>query len=354
MKKSTKLLITVLVLLLLVAAGAFFVLKTSLSPVSKDPESVQTITIEDNWYGKKVLSYLEDEGIIKSADIAYLYTKLKKIDINFMAGTYDVSPSWTIEELIDYLSDGNNAIQDTVTIKLIEGNRLKEFANIIAKDTNLNAEELLAYWNDENVVRKFMKDYPFLTEDVLNEDSTMYLEGYLFPDTYEFFANTDCEEVTRKILDNTLVYYNKYKSAIEASELSVHEIFTLASIVQRESGNPDDMKDVASVFYNRMNAGMQLQSSVTVCYVLDIGLSEDWTKCEITQTEFNPYNTYQVFGLPPGAICAFNEYALDAVLDPNETEYYFFIGDVCGTGETIFAKTYAEQLENQEKYLTCY
>ena len=179
MKKSTKLLITVLVLLLLVAAGAFFVLKTSLSPVSKDPESVQTITIEDNWYGKKVLSYLEDEGIIKSADIAYLYTKLKKIDINFMAGTYDVSPSWTIEELIDYLSDGNNAIQDTVTIKLIEGNRLKEFANIIAKDTNLNAEELLAYWNDENVVRKFMKDYPFLTEDVLNEDSTMYLEGYL-------------------------------------------------------------------------------------------------------------------------------------------------------------------------------
>ena len=114
------------------------------------------------------------------------------------------------------------------------------------------------------------------------------------------------------------------------------------------------MKDVASVFYNRLSVGMQLQSSVTVCYALDISLNGDWAKCEITQTDYDPYNTYQIIGFPPGPICAISEDALVAALYPNDTEYFFFIGNVCGGGETIFAKTYAEQLENQERYLTCY
>ena len=111
---------------------------------------------------------------------------------------------------------------------------------------------------------------------------------------------------------------------------------------------------VASVFFNRLATGMQLQSSVTVCYALDIGLNGDWTKCEVIQDSSDPYNTYQIMGFPPGAICNPGKDALLAVLNPVDSDYFFFIGDVCGNGGTIFAKTYGEQLANQKEYLSCY
>lgn len=344
-----------LILICILFFGVFFFIHENLKPISNIKDDFKEVIIEDNWYGKKVLNYLEDEKIIKNGDIAYYYVRFKNIKTDFKAGRYVIDRSKNLEEIIQYLSDGKNAIQDTVTVRLIEGYRLKDYASIIADNTNLNYEDLLNYWNNDEIIKDvFFKDYPFLTNDLLNNDVKFDLEGYLFPDTYEFFYETSNEEVTRKLLDNTLDIYNKYLEDINSSEYSVNQIFTLASIIQRESSNVDDMKDIASVFYNRLNIGMQLQSSVTVCYSLDIGINGDWAKCEITQDHFDPYNTYQIIGFPPGPICAFNEYALEAALNPNITDYYFFIGDVCDSGETIFAKTYAEQLENQSRYLTCY
>ena len=199
-----------------------------------------------------------------------------------------------------------------------------------------------------------MADYPFLTEEMFDTDVKCLLEGYLFPDTYEFFKSTTIDNVTKRLLDSMLAVYNEYKDGFDTSRYSIHELFTLASIVQRETGNTSDMAKVASVFYNRLDEGMQLQSSVTVCYALDIGLGEDWTKCEVIQDSSDPYNTYQVQGFPPGAICNPGKDAIKAVLYPEETDYFFFIGDVCGDGGTIFAKTYGEQLENQKEYLSCY
>ena len=352
MKKLKGLIIGLLFIVIVALIGLFYV-KENIAAIS-DIQDYQEITIEDNWYGKKILSYLEEEGIIKNADIAYYYLRLKNIDMNIKAGTYQIDKSLSLEEIIAYLSDGKNAIQNTVSVKLLEGYRLKDYAVLIAESTNLEAEELLEYWNDTFAVEELCNDYLFLEDRYFSDDVKYLLEGYLFPDTYEFFANTSAEEVTRKILDNTNYYFEKYKEDFENSKYSIHQIFSLASIIQRESGNVEEMKDISSVFYNRLDAGMQLQSSVTVCYALDIGVNEDWTKCEITQSEYDPYNTYQIIGFPPGPICSFNEYALVAALKPNNTDYYFFIGNVCGEGQTIFARTYQEQLENQARYLTCY
>lgn len=352
MKKLKGVIIGILLIVILALIGLFYV-EENIAAIS-DIQDYQEITIEDNWYGKKVLSYLEEEGIIKNADIAYYYLRLKNIDMNIKAGTYQIDKSLSLEEIIAYLSDGKNAIQNTVSVKLLEGYRLKDYAVLIAESTNLEAEELLEYWNDTFAVEELCNDYQFLEDRPFSDDVKYLLEGYLFPDTYEFFAKTSAEEVTRKILDNTNYYYEKYKEDFENSKYSIHQIFSLASIIQRESGNVEEMKDISSVFYNRLDAGMQLQSSVTVCYALDIGVNEDWTKCEITQSEYDPYNTYQIIGFPPGPICSFNEYALAAALKPNNTDYYFFIGNVCGEGQTIFARTYQEQLENQARYLTCY
>lgn len=352
--KKTGILIGILVLLLVIAiALGIYTINTAVSPVSKT-ENKQTITIEDNWYGKTVLNYLDEQNIIRDSTIDYYYSKLKGISLDFKAGTYEVDSAWDFKTIVDYLSNGNNAIQDTVTIKFMEGNRAKDYASQIAEVIDLSYDEIMNYWNDESSIRGLMADYPFLTDDMFNSNVKCLLEGYLFPNTYEFFRDSTIEELTRKMLDQTLAIYTKYEDLFTSSDYSVHDIFTLASIVQRESGNSDDMAKVASVFYNRLNDGMQLQSSVTVCYALDVGLGEDWTKCEITQTESDPYNTYQIMGFPPGAICNPGEAALYAALNPEDTNYYFFIGDVCGGGETIFAETYAEQLENQSEYLSCY
>ena len=353
-KKKTNILLIIILFLFVLGVGLGFVfVKTCMSPVSKTHDE-KTITVENNWYGKKVLEYLEEENVIRNGDVAYYYAKLNNIVLDFKAGTYIVDTSLSFKDLVTYLSNGNNAIQDTVSIKFMEGSRIKDFAKEISDNTNLEYDEIIAYWNDKDSIKSLMNDYPFLSEDIFDEDVKYYLEGYLFPDTYEFFSSTDVVEVTRKMLDKTLVIYNKYLDLFNSSSYSVHEIFTLASIVQRESGNKDDMKKIAGVFYNRLNDGMALQSSVTVCYALDIGLNEDWTKCEIIQETRDPYNTYQFVGLPPGPICCFGEDALLACLDPEENDYYYFIGDVCDSGETIFAKTYAEQLANQKEYLSCY
>lgn len=357
MKKKNKslkvLLISVIALFAVALVLGFSLVKVSMSPVSKETDKVE-VTIEDNWYGKTVLKYLENQKVIHNSDIAYLYAKLNNISLDFKVGTYEVDKSSSFENIVAYLSDGNNAIQDTVTVKFMEGTRVIDFANTLADNTTLEYDDILAYWNNENNIKALMSDYPFLTNEMFNENVRYYLEGYLFPDTYEFYRNTTVEQATRKMLDETLKLYNEYKSDFDSSKYSIHQIFTLASIVQRESGNSEDMAKVASVFYNRLDEGMQLQSSVTVCYALNIGLGDDWTKCEITQTDSDPYNTYQISGFPPGAICNFGKAALIATLEPEDTDYFYFIGDVCGDGGTIFAKTYEEQLANQEEYLGCY
>ncbi len=352
--KSYKgLLIAVIALFVIALFLGFSLYKVSMKPVSNESE-IKEITIQDNWYGKTVLKYLQEEKVIRNGDIAYIYAKLNQLSLDFKAGTYDVDKSWSFKELVNYLSDGNNAIQDTVTVKFMEGTRVIDFAENLAENTNLEYDEIIAYWNNESNIKALMIDYPFLTNEMFNSDVKYYLEGYLFPDTYEFYRDTTVEQVTRKMLDETLKLYEEYKSDFDNSKYSIHQLFTLASIVQRESGNSEDMAKVASVFYNRLDEGMQLQSSVTVCYALNIGLGDDWTKCEITQTNSDPYNTYQVSGFPPGAICNFGKDALVATLEPEDTDYFYFIGDVCGDGGTIFARTYEEQLANQQEYLGCY
>ena len=351
--KTTLVVVLLLIIVLLVGGMCLFV-SSNIKPVGGSNSENKMVTIEDNWYGKKVLQYLDEEGVIRNGDIAYLYAKIKNIPLNFKAGTYDVDASLSFEDLVAYLSDGTNAIQDTVSVKFIEGWRAKDFANAISEATNLNYDDIMASWNDEAYARSLMADYPFLTEEMFDTDVKCLLEGYLFPDTYEFFKSTTIDNVTKRLLDSMLAVYNEYKDGFDTSRYSIHELFTLASIVQRETGNTSDMAKVASVFYNRLDEGMQLQSSVTVCYALDIGLGEDWTKCEVIQDSSDPYNTYQVQGFPPGAICNPGKDAIKAVLYPEETDYFFFIGDVCGDGGTIFAKTYGEQLENQKEYLSCY
>lgn len=390
MKKKTKTLIAIFVVLGLIVgsiSGVIIYVKSNLKPskaflrgeVCGDIAESCELTpfvVDEGAYGKTTLQKLETEGILKDSNIVYYWNRILG-GYSFYAGYYEIphkidGRDITLEELLNFLSKPENAHQDTVIIKLDEGDFARSFAEDITSVVTLKenpidddygkVQTLLNYWNNEDAIRGLMDDYPFLTEELFEADHKVLLEGYLFPDTYEFFEYTTCEEITRKIFDRTLEIYEKYQDEFESSSLTTHQIFTLASIVQWETGSMIDGPVVAGVFLNRMEnptyegIGGRLQSTVTACYAFDLTKSE----CDevgdaerYTQTD-NEYNTYTIEGLPPGPVCCPNEIAFYSALNPDQSSgYYYFVADMCNGG-TAFARTYAQQLYNTEKlYIAC-
>lgn len=329
--------------------ASFFFVFNNLKTTGKTGEFV----IAEGVSGKEVFIGLAKEGYIRNADISYYYSRFIHPS-SFKSGEYILTEQMDLATLIDYLSDSKNVIVKDVTITFPEGDWLKDFARKISEVTNLEYHDILTYWDNKDVVRSYVNQYPFLTDDILNENIRHPLEGYFFPDTYTFYRETSVEEVTEKILLNTQRFYNQFIDEINKSHYSTHQLFTLASIVQYESSHSEDMKNVASVFKNRLAIGMRLQSSVTVCYALDLSENDSWTECEYNPNLENPYNTYLYEGLPPGPILNPGKDAFVAVLNPNTTDYYYFMADVCGSGKVYYSKTLQEHEEYVRKYLTCY
>lgn len=385
MSKKSKKIVAIFVILFFIIAligiSIFYVI-SSLNPTddfingnvcnSTSPCETTRFIVEEGAYPKDTLYKLQDENIIRNADMAYYYNRILG-GYDFYAGTYEIPHSqnginMSLDDILYYISVPTNAKQDISTILLDEGDFAKSFARKIAENIEItdltyeNKDEetirILQYWNDPDVVRSYMNDYPFLTEDIINGDAKILMEGYLFPDTYQFLEYSSIDQVTRKILDRTLEIYNEHINEFNNSKLSTHEIFTLASIIQWESGDPEDSTKVAGVFLNRMESpevegtGGKLQSTVTACYAFDLTKSE----CDhigdsfyITEQE-HAYNTYLNEGLPPGPVCCPNEIALNAALNPNQNgNYYYFVANKC-EGGLVFSRTYAEHETNGYKY----
>ena len=155
--------------------------------------------------------------------------------------------------------------------------------------------------------------------------------------------------MTMRFLDEFDRNYQMFKGQLEGSEMSFHDLITLASVVQFESGHPDDMKLIAGIFENRLRDGYRLQSSVTVCYALYE--YDSWLDCEQNYEVESPYNTYMIDGLPIGPVCNPGIDAIEAVLNPTPSDYMYFIADVYGDKTVYYATTYEEHLANIEQYL---
>lgn len=389
-KKKSKIIVAILIVLFLIlgsVAGIIIYINNGLklTPEFLDGEVCDngnipcdstTFIVDEGSYGIDTLNKLEDENIIKNANIVNYYSKIFG-GYSFYAGRYtlpheiDGMPI-TLDQLLQYLSDASNTNQDTKLVKLDEGDFARSFAYEIAQNLIIDecdglsledsAQKIIDYWNNEDAVRGYMSDYPFLTEEMINSDAKILLEGYLFPDSYEFFEYTNLDQLTRKILDRTLNIYENHIDEFENSKLTTHQIFTLASIVQWESGDAEDSKMVAGAFLNRIDnpefegTGGRLQSTVTACYAFDLTKSECDSVGDSTQytQQEDVYNTYTIYGFPPGPVCCPNEIAINAALNPNqEAGYYFFVANMCDGG-TAFAKTYAEHNRNIDKYyLAC-
>ena len=309
---------------------SFFSYQSNIKPIQENSEEV-LFTVNPGSSIRSVINDLADQGIIKSAGSA---------------------KSWDLDTIFMTLSDASKAIAYDATVTIVEGDWATEIATAISSVTNVSREELLDLWNDRSYIESLMPAYPFLTEEMFNPDVRCYLEGYLAPNTYKFFQDTTAKEVTEKILDETLKIYNKYEKEFKNSEYSIHELFTLSSIVQHEGNSYETMRMIAQVFYNRLEIGMPLQSSSTTCYVIEEH-SGNWVACEVNSEFDSPYNTYMYPGLTPGAILNPGEQAIEATLnpDPKAKNYMYFMADVEGDGTIYFAETIEEHEANVARYL---
>ena len=343
-RKKNNGLAAVLIVLVVCAGlvlGGIFFYNGQLKPAASESEQI-TFTVSQGESLNRVIKNLEDQGVIRSGWAAKISVKLAKLT-NIKAGTYILDPSWEVREIFEVLNDSHGAVVNDTRLTFIEGDWAKHIAEKIGETTRCSKDEMLALWNDESYVRSLMSDYRFLTEEIFNADSRILLEGYLFPETYNFFVDADADQITRKILDQTLKVYNEFADQFAQSQLSVHQLFTLASIVQYEAAKPSDMQLVAGVFYNRLETTGEpsygfLQSDATTAY--EVG--HDPTPEEVHAE--TPYSTYTNKGLPPTPICSPSLDCLKAVCAPDQESlgkylFFYFEGD-----SYYFTETYEDHM----------
>lgn len=295
-----------------------------------------------------VISNLKDEKLLKNDSMAQIYVKIHKLN-DIKAGMYLLNANMDLKTILNILEQGDAKylVNNLITFK--EGMWAKDIAKSIEKELDIPAQELIDLWNDEVYIKELMNVYPFLSEDLLKEGIKVSLEGYLFPQTYRFDHGITAKQITAQLLDQFNLIYQKYESEIKASDMSIQDIIKLASMVQYEAKEKDDMKLVSGVFLNRMNIDQRLESSVTVCYSLyeDLESAED---CEVNTNIDSPYNTYINDGLPIGAILNPGEDAIEAVLNPTKSDNLYFIADIYGDGSMHYAKTFEDHEANINKY----
>jgi UPF0755 protein len=351
-KKSLvkKILITLTLLLIVAAYIGYDSYQTLSSPITEESELVKFDVVAGDTM-TSVLARMENEGIIRNRYVARFMLRDQQVLV--YKGSFMLDLSSSVNEMMSILSNPTAAIQDTVRITLPPGFWAKDMAKRISTFTNVSEEDLLTAWNDEEYVTRLISEYPVLTQDILSRktDVRILLEGYLSPNTYEFFVDTSVDAITRVLLNETQRVYARHKELFDKSRRTIHNIFIMASIVEYEASKMEDMKMVAGVFYNRLNINMRLQSSVTVCYALYE--FENWRECETyaNQQIRSPYNTYVVTGLPAGPILNPSENALLATLEYTQSRYFYFLADVFGDGTVYYAETFAQHQANINKYL---
>ena len=338
--KKVKIIIPIIIILLMGAlVGLCFYM---VSPVSnKNTKVVFEVKKFEGGYGMKALiSELKDEKLVKNETFTYYYAKF-----DIKAGTYILHPNMSLREIFEKISDSKNAKADTVTITFKEGLNMRGIASVITKNTKITEEEIFNKLKDIDYIKSLIKDYWFLTDEILDPNIYYPLEGYLAPDTYEFKKDSTIEDIFKKMLDQESDILDSYKDSLEKNSLTIQQIMTLASIAELEGNNLNNRKNIIGVFINRLNNGMSLGSDVTTYYAIGVDMSErDLYQSEIDAV--NAYNTRspQAGGMIPiGPICNPSKEAIDATINYNPNSYFFFVADK--NNNIYFSKTYEEHDE---------
>ena len=328
----------------------FIIYKHNLSPVDKDDTSVITVVIPEKSTAKEIGKILEEKELIRSSTFFNIYVKLFKPG-DMKASTYELSKSMSFEEIIDELVKGNSYNKEQISITFKEGYNIRQIATKIEENTNNKYDDVITLSNDSEYIDELIEKYWFITDDIKNDSLYYKLEGYLFPDTY-FFSNKDVsiKEIFSKMLDQTDKKLSPYKNVLEEKKLSVHYILTLASLIEKE-GKTIDFKDISSVFYNRIDNNMKFESCASAIYGVKKEFRDYTGNRAITDVEMkdnNPYNTY-IVQVPVGPICNPSIDAIEAAINPEETNNLYFLSDI--TGKTYFFESYSAQQQKKQELI---
>lgn len=327
-KKSKKTIWILLLLMVIATLGSILWYNISLSATGTASEEVN-FEIAMGTGTDKIAEILKENGMIRNKEAFKIYVKLNKIS-NFQAGKYTMTKDMGVPEIAEALQKGILFKNTAFNITFLEGKTFPYLAKTIAEKTNHKEQEVYDLLNDKDYVNSLIEQYWFLTDSIKNENIYYSLEGYLFPDTYSFDdKNVPVKDIFKVMLDKMESILNQYRTDIQTTGYDVHEILTMASVIENEAVQDKDRKDVASVLYNRLNTKMSLGSDVTTYYAFRIELGErDLYKSEINK--YNPYNTRgpNMEGkLPIGPISTVGKVSIEAAVNPNHTDYLFFVAD---------------------------
>ena len=327
----------ILGILLLIVAVIVFIVSFYFYSVKKEEvgDNSGIFIIESGTKTDDILKRLQEMGYINNIPIAKLYIRLNNYTLK--AGSYSFDKKMSMEMVISKLMQGD---VETKVITFVEGKRLTSIIKSISDEFDISEEEIKELIKDQNYIKSLIDKYWFLTDEVLNKDIYYPLEGYLFPDTYVFRIGISIEEIIESMLDNTESKLKIYKETITESEYSVHQILTIASIIELEASKKEDRKDIGSVIYSRLELEMSLGMCTTTYYAVGKEMTEVLTMKDLNTP--SPYNTRDVnlIGLPVGPITNPGIISIDSSINPADNEYLYFLSDK--NNKLYFNKTYAE------------
>lgn len=334
-KKLLLFLVALIIICASIAVGVYFYLIGS--PNNKSESKV--IYIEEGSSYSTIATKLKENNLIKS-ELAYkVYIKLNPPKETLEYGEYVLKTNYDLEEMISILEKGSVSLAKTVSVTFVEGKNMRYVIKKITENFNITEKEVLNKLKDNDYLDTLINDYWFLTDEIKNENIYYSLEGYLYPDTYEFYESADVDDILRKMLDNMSKKLEPLKQDIESSKYTLHQMLTLSSIIELEAGNAGDRKGVAGVFYNRLEDNWSLGSDVTTYYAV----KEDNYLRDLYKSELNDCNAYNTRSscmsgkLPVSPICNPGMESITATITPTKHDYYYFVADK--NGKTYFNET---------------
>jgi len=329
---------------LLALAFAGFVFSQAGNPVSKEPSTILYVIAQGSG-AKTIAEGLKKAGLIRSPRY-FLFTVWSRGDQEkFKAGTYELTPSMSTREIEALLAKGK-PVSNEISVTLLEGWTLDDMADYLQAEGIASREEFRAEAGESAKSASGLPDWNASYPALRSRPADASLEGYLFPDTYRIYADGGAKALVRKMLANFEAKLTpELRAEIKAQGRTIHEIVTMASVIEREVRSEEDRALVSDIFWKRVEAGRGLEADSTVNYIT--GHSKPSVSYEETRID-HPWNTYKYRGLPPGPIGNPSLSSLIAAIRPKANPYWYFLTDP--QGKVYYGRTLEEHSANR-KYL---
>lgn len=324
LKKSVKITLGLILLFLSIVVIWGIEYQQGIRAVDKNGKQIE-VTIESGDSYSSLGSFLKEQKLIRSKLFYKVYVKTHELE-GLEPGTYMLSQKMDVKTILTTLSKKQKVVY---TLTFREGLNMRSVASVVEEKLGIKSSDFINTASNSTYLDEWIKKYWFLTEDIKNPSIYYPLEGYLFPDTYHIEKGASAKSIIEKMLDNTSKKLQKDKEQLESSTYSIHEILTIASMVELEAVSAEDREQVARVFYNRMARKMSLGSDVTTYYGAKVNMGErDLYQKEINaENAYNTRNAAMAGKLPVGPICNPSLTAIQGSVNPAKNDYLYFVAD---------------------------